>query len=139
MKFVPESLEESQNFERGQDPKTSMRIGDAAILPELIDSNILEHVGLLSDFTEEEYKEFAGEEDNDAADQNYQLVKRVERFLKGKITFGRYFDFKEQDQMETYIKKYVRGRYIYNGAPGQDGWHVIFSRIYLPRAEAIEI
>ncbi len=30
MKLVPESLQESLNFERGMDPKTSMGIGDAS-------------------------------------------------------------------------------------------------------------
>jgi hypothetical protein len=132
-------INESFNFERGKDPKASMEIGDAAILPPLIDSNILEAVGLLSDFTEEEYKEFRGEEDADSEEQNYQFVKRVKVFLEGKITFGKYFDWKEQDEMEEYIKKYSRGRYVYNGSPGQDGCHVIFSKIYLPRAEAIDI
>jgi hypothetical protein len=139
MKFVPESLKESHNFERGIDPKTSMGIGDAAILPPLIDSNVLQAVSMIGDFTEEEYREFQGEEDPDPEEQNYQFVKRAQKFLKGKVTFGKYFDWKEQDDMEEYVRKFARGRYVYNASPGQDGWYVVFSKIYLPRAEEIDL
>jgi hypothetical protein len=138
MKLIPESLEESLNFERGQDPKTSMEIGDAAILPKLIDSNILNAISSFDSFSEEEYKEFY-DSDEDPEEKNYQFVKRARSFLKGKVTFGKYFDWKEELQMIDYIKKYNKRRYIYNAAPGRDGWHVVFSKIYLPRAEAIEV
>jgi len=36
IKFNPNKLKESVNFERGIDPKSSMRIGNAAILPQMI-------------------------------------------------------------------------------------------------------
>lgn len=131
-------IRESQNFERGMDPKTSMEIGDAAILPGLIDSNILNAISSFNSFSEEEYKEFY-DSDEDPEEKNYQFVKRAKNFLKGKVTFGKFFDYREEQQMGDYIHKYNRGRYIYNAAPGTDGWHVVFSKIYLPRAEAIEI
>jgi len=132
------SVEESLNFERGIDPKTSMSIGDAAILPPLIDSNILFAITTIEmrddeddyDRTEDEMKE---------DEENYRLVKRAEKFLKGKATFGKYFDWKEEDDMIEYIQKYARGRYVYNATPGQDGWQVVFSKVYLPRAEEIDI
>jgi hypothetical protein len=141
MKLIPESLEESLNFERGMDPKTSMGIGDAAILPPLIDSNILQAVSLLDSYTKEEYKEYMENEDDpdDPEFRNYEFVQRVKRFIKGKVTFGKYFDWKEQDEMEEYIRKFARGRHVYNGTPGQDGWQVIFSKIYFPRAERIDV
>ena len=138
MKLIPESLKESLDFERGQDPKTSMKIGDATILPELIDSNILNAISSFDSFSEEEYKEFY-DSDEDPEEKNYQFVKRAKKFLKGKVTFGKSFDWKEELQMIDYIQKYSRGRYIYNATPGQDSWQVVFSKIYLPRAEEIEI
>lgn len=137
MKLIPESLEESLNFQRGIDPKTSMRIGDAAILPELIDSNILQAVSMFDDYSEEEYKENV--EIDDPEELNYEFIKRVKEFLKGKVTFGRGFDWKEENAMVQYISKNARGRYVYNSLPGADGWEVVFSKIYFPRAEAINI
>lgn len=137
-------IRESQEFQRGQDPKTSMEIGDAAILPELIDSNILQAVSLFDSYSEEELKDLStmlvgDEKDNNVEEENYQLVKRAKNFLKGKAIFGKSFDWKEEDSMKEYISKYARGRYVYNATPGMDSWEVVFSKIYLPRAEAIEI
>jgi hypothetical protein len=131
-------INEGMDFERGQDPKTSMGIGDVAILPGLIDSNILEAIEMFDSYTEKEYKEFMEGED-DPAELNYQFVKRAKNFLKGKITFGKAFDWKEEDDMIAYIKKYARGRYVYNASPGSDSWAVVFSKIYLPRAEEIDV
>ncbi len=79
------------------------------------------------------------EDGDDPEYRNYEFVKRVQKFIKGKVTFGKYFDWKEQDEMEEYIRKYAKGRFIYNGTPGQDGWQVVFSKIHFPRAEEIDI
>jgi len=132
-------INESINFERGIDPKTSMKIGDAAILPDLIDSNVLEAVSMdESGLSGEDYGDRTSEE-MDADDKMYALVQRVKRFIKGKVTFERYFDWKEEDEMEAFIRKNAKGRYVYNATPGSDGWQVVFSKIYFPRAEAIEV
>ena len=132
------TINESLDFQRGIDPKASMSIGDAAILPPLIDSNILFAISTI----EMRYDEDEGDRTEDEMredEENYQLVKRAEKFLKGKATFGKYFDWKEEDDMIEYIQKYARGRYVYNATPGQDGWQVVFSKVYLPRAEEIDI
>jgi hypothetical protein len=133
------NINEGLNFERGIDPKTSMKIGDAAILPDLIDSNVLEAVSMDESGLNSDDWGDRSQEEMDADDKMYALVQRVKRFIKGKVTFERYFDWKEEDEMEEFIRKNAKGRYVYNATPGSDGWQVVFSKIYFPRAEAIEV
>jgi hypothetical protein len=130
-------IRESQEFQRGIDPKTSMGIGDAAVLPPLIDSNVLEAVSNFDSFTEKEYKEFQPKKDPE--ELNYQFIKRAKKFLKGKVSFEKYFDWKEEGEMGVFIRQNAKGRYVYNATPGMDGWQVVFSKIYLPRAEEIDV
>lgn len=138
IKFNPNKLKESVNFERGIDPKSSMRIGNAAILPQMITSDDLEGVIYLDQWDE------MVDPDRDADqikedDKRYAYLKRIEKFIEGKVTFGEYFDWKEDQQMEEYIRKYARGRYVYTYTPGMDGAGVAFSKIELPNAEEIKI
>ena len=72
-------------------------------------------------------------------DKRYAYLKRIEKFINGKVTFGKYFDWKEDQEMEEYIRKYARGRYVYTYTPGMDGAGVAFSKIELPNAEEIKI
>jgi len=134
MKIVKENI----NFERGLDPKASMQIGDAAILPQIITSDDLcgvSYIDQWDDMLDPDRDADQIEED----DKRYVFLKRVKRFLKGKVTFGQYFDWKEDQEMEEYIRKYARGRYVYTYTPGQDGAGVAFSKIELPKAEEIKI
>lgn len=131
-------IRESIDFQRGLDPKASMSIGDAAILPQMITSDDLEGVSNLDqwdDMLDPDRDADQIEEDN----KRYAYIKRVKRFLKGKVTFGEYFDWKEDQQMEEYIRRYARGRYVYTFTPGMDGAGVAFSKIELPNAEEIQI
>ena len=129
-------VRESINFERGLDPKAAMGIGDAAVLPQMITSDDLEGVSNLDqwdDMVDPDRDDDQIEED----DKRYAYLQRIKRFIKGKVTFGRYFDWKEDQEMEDYINRYARGRYVYTYTPGMDGAGVAFSKIELPNAEEI--
>lgn len=130
-------VHESQGFQRGLDPKHAMGIGDAAILPQMITSNDLEGVSFIDQWDE------MLDPDRDADqieedDKRYAYLQRVKRFIKGKVTFGEYFDWKEDQEMYAYIQKYARGRHVYTYTPGQDGSGVAFSKIEFPNAEEIQ-
>ena len=130
------SINESLNFERGLDPKKSMGIGDEAILPNLIDSYVLEKLSII-----DELDELMGndrdEEEIRINDEEYVFLKRVESFLKDKIEFADCFDWKEEKEMMELIEKHANGRYVYNAMPSSDSYQVVFSKIYLPKAEQI--
>lgn len=132
MKLIPESLEESINFERGLDPKAALHIG----IVNNITSDDLEMLSYYMD-GEESFKDLYGEDDD--YQSVLQRMKTIKKILKGSITFGQFFDHKEEDDMVSYIQRYFRGRYVYNAYPGGDGWAIVFSKIYLPRAEEIDV
>ena len=128
MKLVSNSLDEflveSTNFERGRDPKAAMGIG----IINKIDSYTLQNLEILG-----------VEGLDDFEDDEREFLKQAESFLKYKITYGKFFDWKEEEEMKNYVSRYARGRYVYNAYPDADGIQVVFSKIELPNAEEIEV
>jgi len=67
--------------------------------------------------------------------------KAVYKLLKGKAIVGDFFDWKEEDEMLSYIRKHLRKhplyKYAYNAYPGGDGTSLVFSKVKLPKAEEV--
>lgn len=90
--------------------------------------SVLEHAKYIADKEEIEL---------DAKDK-----KEAESFLdksKGKIEFGKFFDYKEEKEMEEYIagKKEEGWKHAYNAYVGGDGWQVVLSKVEIKGAEKI--
>jgi hypothetical protein len=56
---------------------------------------------------------------------------------EGIIENGNVFDWSSKAEMENYISKNAKGRYVYDGNPNSDTTWVIFSKIKLPKADKI--
>lgn len=147
MNLVPESLNELQNFDRGQDPKTSLRIGVNHIIPEItrddleIIDDILGDKGLKS--YEEWYEEHGEDYDDDEeAREIYDRLVKIELAIGDKIKGGEFFDHHEfdTDEFKEYFENPPEGYdWAYNAYPDGDGIYVIWSSVHLPAAEEIEI
>jgi hypothetical protein len=134
------------NFQRGIDPKKSLDIGLASVIPS-IDSYELEQISIgwdpdKNEFSEEFYQsqmEGFMEEDPEEYKESLSRFKLIGLALKGHIEFGESFDWKETDEMEEYLDEAppVDKPYAYNASPGSDGYFVVWSDIELPNAEPI--
>lgn len=134
-------VQESLNFERGQDPKQALGLG---IIP-TITSDDLELVGDLLDEEEilsyEEWYDDHGEdyEDDEEARESYDRLYQVASVLKDKIKWAGFYDHREEDKLEDVLEgPWPKGmKYAYNAYPDADGWQVVFSSVYLPAAEEL--
>jgi len=134
-------VQESLNFERGQDPKQALGLG---IIP-TITSDDLELVGDLLDEEEilsyEEWYDDHGEdyEDDEEARESYDRLYQVASVLKDKIKWAGFYDHHEEDKLEDVLEgPWPKGmKYAYNAYPDADGWQVVFSSVYLPAAEEL--
>jgi len=134
-------VQESLNFERGQDPKQALGLG---IIP-TITSDDLELVGDLLDEEEilsyEEWYDDHGEdyEDDEEARESYDRLYQVASVLKDKIKWAGFYDHREEDKLEDVLEgPWPKGmKYAYNAYPDADGWQVVFSSVYLPAAEQL--
>jgi len=72
------------------------------------------------------------------------LVKKAQKhlsILNGHILFDQEYSWKEQDLMEIHIREMLNEgtfSYVYDANPGEDGWHLVFSKIALPNAESLD-
>jgi hypothetical protein len=140
------SIKESQNFQRGMDPKKSLDIGLSSAIPK-IDSYDLEQIELGWDFGKNEFSEdvyqsqMEGFMEDDPVEYKKTLshLKLVGLALRGHIEFGESFDWKEKDDMEEYLDEDapVGKPYAYNASPESDAYSVVWSDIELPNAEPI--
>jgi len=134
------------NFERKSDPKNTLRIGAASIIPE-ITSYDLKHLSIgwdaeTNSFSEEEYEMFMEDyKKDDPFDYNKSIIwlRKVALALKGHIEFGETFDWKQLDAANEYLAKNqpTDKPYAYEGSPESDQWFIVWSDIELPNAKAI--
>lgn len=138
-------VNEDLDFERGQDPKRSLKIGVDYIIPEITSDN-LELLGDVLDSENEivAYKnwyESHGEDYGDyiEAEETYKRLYQIALALKDKIQWGEFFDHHQEDDLDEYLQNPPKGmKYAYNAYPDSDGWDVVWSSIPLPSAEEIE-
>jgi hypothetical protein len=134
------------NFKKGKDPKETLGIGVSYIISE-ITSDDLELLGDLLDDEKgivpyENWYEDHGEdyEDDQEAKESYNRLYKIALAIGDKIQWGLYFDHHEEYKMEHYLENPPAGfPYIYNSYPDSDGWGIVWSSIYLPSAEEIEL
>jgi len=149
MKLVSQTLNE---YQRGQDPKRSLRIGQKHIIQD-ITSNDLEDLEPLYDGkggigSFEDFKKYVDEasygydySNDDELMKDYDRLDKIAVALGDSLEYGEFFDHHEFDQMGPYIDKYKpKGKdYIYNAYPGGDGIQLVFSDIFLPAAEEVDV
>lgn len=141
-----EFLDESfQGFERNSKPKETMGIGVSSIIPN-ITSYDLEMLGFGWDYDKSEFNinlfsdEYRFSEDTEEDFQNsLNKVRKISIALDKKIKFDNFFDWKEYNEMEEYLKNrpFKKFPYAYNAYPGGDEIQVVWSKILLPSAEKI--
>ena len=134
------------NFERGQDPKGSMGVGVAHLIPK-ITSEDLELLQFGWDYDKNEWndEEFIKEysfDDDEPEFKAEQLAhaKKIALALKGKIKFNyKVFDWKEEEEMIEFINSNPEPKFPipYNAHPGMDDWQIVWSKVPLPSAEII--
>lgn len=140
--FEVGDVNEYNKFQRTGDSKEALSLG-AHRFNNVIDSNDLEllcnisgqispedDIQMVYDYIETEW---GGLEDEEVQRALYLWNLYVE----GKVEPDEFFDHKELERMEAFISKNLRGRYVYNGTPGYDGWQVVFSKIRFPEAEEL--
>lgn len=143
MKLVPETLNELQSFNKGNDPKETLRIGLSYLISE-ITSDDLELLGDLLDDEEivsyEEWYEDHGEdyEDDQEAKESYDRLYKIALAIGDKIEWGEFFDHREEEEFDEYILNPPPGmEYAYNAYPDGDGIQVVWSSVFLPSAEGV--
>jgi hypothetical protein len=117
-------VREHIDFERKQDPLKAMDVGKQHII---IDS-----------ITSEDLYAFVSSRVFSDEIEDPERFKVIEKALKKEVTVGEYFDWKEDDKLEKYLRKKQKDRFVYNTTPEADGVLVVFSKIKLPSAEEIE-
>ncbi len=139
MNLISETLNKT-HFKRGIDPKESMGLGAAGVIPSITSDDLQDLEMYLNG---EAYMRELFDDDYDII-YTPDVLERLELIsiaLKGKIRFGEYFDHKQGESMDLYLDRRLGGkgpwRYAYNGTPGQDGWGVVLSKIELPQAEPV--
>jgi hypothetical protein len=124
LETVKESLYEK--FTADSDPIRDLKIG---IISE-ITSEVLFHT---VEYDEEQVNEIEKYDPHFA-----MLIKAAQQLVEeGIIEQGRYYDWMEDEELDLYIRKYRKGRYVYNANPGSDGVGVFFSEIKLPKVNKI--
>ena len=124
MRLIREHINEK--FIKDSDPISDMGIG-------IINKITSEALYYLYGYSDEDIEEI--EKKN--PDFGNQINAALELQHQGIIKTENYFDWQEVDEMQEYIRKNAKGRYVYNGAPNTDGCWVIFSKIKLPSADEV--
>jgi hypothetical protein len=124
MKIVKESINEK--FTKDSDPISDMGIG---IINKITSEALLYLYGYSNEDIEEVEKE--------NPEFGNQINAAIELQLKGIIKPGNYFDWQNEYELQDYIRKNAKDRYVYNGTPNTSGCWVIFSKIELPSADEI--
>jgi len=124
MKIIREHINEK--FTKDSDPISDMGIG-------IINKITSEALYYLYGYSNEDMEKI--EKEN--SDFGNQINAALELQHQGIIKTENYFDWQEVDEMQEYIRKNAKGRYVYNGAPNTDGCWVIFSKIELPSADEV--
>ena len=137
---VRKLMNESLEFERGKDPKETLGIGEYNTIQKLTsyDLSDLEAYNEGPEFYED--PDAGPDDDPYFSEEDLKRLEYLTKILKGKIKWGKYFDHKEEDEMDYYIHKTLgRGtwKYAYNCTPGHDGWGVLFSKVAMPKAESL--
>jgi hypothetical protein len=71
------------------------------------------------------------------------LLKKTQKnltTLNRFILFDQEFSWKEQDLMEIHIQEMLNEgtfSHVYDANPGEDGWHLVFSKVELPAAQSL--
>lgn len=89
-----------------------------------------------ADITSEDLEEYVNSKQG-----NTDREKEIRKLLQGRVRIGKFFDWKEEEEMESHIRKFQQKnpsyKYVYNAYPGGDGWDVVFSKVKLPKAETL--
>jgi len=124
MKIIREHINEK--FTQDSDPINDMGIG-------FVNKITSEALYYLYGHSDEDIEKI--EKEN--PDFGNQINAALELQHQGIIKVGNYFYWQEIDEMQEYIRKNAKGRYVYNGTPNTDGCWVIFSKIELPSADEV--
>lgn len=135
----------SVNFERGQDPKSSLDIG---VIRSITDDD-LSLLGFGWDYETQTFdmdefkKEYRFAEDSEEELQEAtERAIAVAKALEGKIIMhDRFFDWKEEGEYNVFLKSnpYPEYPYVYDAVPSLDEWRLVFSKIQLPSIKEEEI
>ncbi len=91
----------------------------------------------LAEITSKDLEEYATSSGKGATDRE----KEIGKLLRGKVEVGKFFDWKEEERIDSYINRFQQKnpsyKYVYNAYPDGDGWLVVFSKVKLSKAEII--
>jgi hypothetical protein len=88
-----------------------------------------------NDITEDDLEAWLYQDDSNAPKFDSDRMNQINSLFKGKVEEGEYFDYKEEEKMEKFIRNKAKGRFVYSASPGADGWMLVFSKVKFPKCE----
>jgi hypothetical protein len=142
MKFVPETLNELQKFQRGQDPRKSMDVGMNPLVKEIDGHDLFllfqitdQDTGKLKSFEEFITLPYYEGSDPEMQEELYERGKRYYELLSGVLHW--YGPIESVEEFEEAERK-AKGKYLYDFTPDGDNINIVISDIELPSAGDVD-